>query len=270
MPAVPKTVAVAILALALSGLTLTSSAVAAPGADNECLGMSPAAHTSEGNTAPVATDDSAPVLAGDWADVDVLANDTDGEADALSVVTVSQPLHGWTCVNGDGTIEYNSKIGTPTGTDTFIYGITDGDFFRTGTVTMSVEGLTNLVPTLTHKLKTGRHGHVIRRASMTVTNSNTRDVEFLAGDFRTGRIIYDKVIAGGATVGPIRTKYHYLQFVAVVPKDDGDYVFVDVGRLNTKTGRVVLEPLDGSEGLRAGVRRSLDRHDVTRLARHLG
>jgi hypothetical protein len=265
-----KTVAVAALSLALSGFTFTSSATANPSADDECAGMSPAAHTSEGNTAPAANDDTVPVLAGDWTDIDVLANDTDVEGDVLSVVTVSQPAHGFTCINGDGTIEYDSRVGTPTGTDTFTYGVTDGDYFRSATVTMSVEGFTEVVPKLTRKLKTGRHGRLIQRAKVTVTNTNNREVEFLAGNFRTGRVGYDRVIAPGATVGPFKTAHHYVDFVAVVAKDaeNGDFILVDIRRLNTKTGKVVLESLD-DEGLRAGARRTLVRHGFTKSQLHL-
>jgi len=31
----------------------------------------------------------------------------------------------------------------------------------------------------------------------------------------------------------------------VVPKDDGDFVLIDIGTLNTRTGKVVLESPDG-------------------------
>ena len=265
MPSLHKAVAVATLSLALSGFTLTSSATAAPGADDECAGMTPAAHTSEGNTAPAANDDTAPVIAGDWTDVDVLANDTDTEGDELSVVSVSQPLHGWTCINGDGTIEYESRMGTPTSADTFTYGITDGDYFRTGTVTMSVEGLTNVVPKLLRKLKTDRHGRLIQRAKVSVTNTNAHKVRFLAGNFRTGRVGYDRTIAPGATVGPFKSRHHYIDFVAVVPKGDDDFILVDIGRLNTKTGKIVLESLSDDEGLRAGARGTLAQFGFTKL-----
>ena len=134
----PRALTVAILSLCLSGFAITSSAAAAPGADNECAGMTARPHVVAGNTAPVATPDSAPVLAGDITDVDVLANDTDAESDLLSVITLTQPLKGFACINGDGSIEYDSNPGTPTGTDQFTYGVTDGDFFRTATVTMSI------------------------------------------------------------------------------------------------------------------------------------
>jgi len=47
--------------------------------------------------------------------IDVLANDTDIEGDALSVVSAGQPRNGSVVVNGDGTLTY-----TP---DSRFYGI---------------------------------------------------------------------------------------------------------------------------------------------------
>ena len=239
----PRTLTVAILSLLLSGFAITSSAAAAPGADNECAGMTAQSHVVAGNTAPVANADSAPVLAGDFTVVDVLGNDTDAEGDLLSVITLTEPANGFACINGDGTIEYFSNTGTPTGTDQFTYGITDGDYFRTATVTMSIEGLDNVVPTLTRRLKLDRHGHVIRRARVSIVNTNDRTVEFFAGRFSSGLASFDKVIPGGETA-TLRTRLRHLDFVAVVPKDDGDFVLIDIGTLNTRTGKVVLESTD--------------------------
>ena len=239
----PRTLTVAILSLLLSGFAITSSAAAAPGADNECAGMTAQSHVVAGNTAPVANPDSAPVLSGDFTVVDVLGNDTDAEGDPLSVITLTEPTNGFACINGDGTIEYDSNPGTPTGTDQFTYGITDGDYFRTATVTMSIEGLDNVVPTLTRRLKLDRHGHLIRRARVSIVNPNDRTVEFFAGRFSSGLASFDKVIPGGETA-TLRTRLRHLDFVAVVPKDDGDFVLIDIGTLNTRTGKVVLESTD--------------------------
>ena len=241
----PRTLMLAIFSLLVSGFAITSSATAAPpGADNECAGMTARSHVVAGNTAPVANPDSAPVLAGDFTVVDVLGNDTDAEGDVLSVITLTEPANGFACINGDGSIEYFSNTGTPTGTDQFTYGITDGDFFRTAIVTMSIEGLDNVVPTLTRRLKLDRHGHLIRRARVSIVNTNDRTVEFFAGRFSNGLASFDKVIPGGETT-TLRTRLRHLDFVAVVPKDDGDSVLIDIGTLNTRTGKVVLESTDG-------------------------
>ena len=100
------------------------------------------------------------------------------------------------------------------------------------------------MPTLTRRLKLDRHGHVIRRARVSIVNTNDRTVEFFAGKFSNGLASYDKVIPGGETA-KLRTRFRHLDFVAVVPKDDGDFVLIDIGTLNTRTGKVVLESLDG-------------------------
>ena len=245
MAPMPRPLTLALFSLILSGFAITSSAAAAPpGADTACAGMTAQAPVVAGNTAPVANNDSASVLAGDFTDVDVLANDTDTEGDALAVITLTQPLQGFACINGNGSIEYASNTGTPTGTDEFTYGITDGDFFRTATVTMSVEGLNNVVPTLTRKLKLSRHGHLIRRAKVSIVNTNDRTVEFFAGKFSNGLASFDKVIAPGDTA-KLRTKFKHLDFVAVIPKDNGDFILIDIGTLNTRTGKVTLESTDG-------------------------
>ena len=109
---------------------------------------------------------------------------------------------------------------------------------------MSIEGLDNVVPTLTRKLRLDRHGHVVARARVSIVNSNDRTVEFFAGRFSNGLAAFDKVIPGGETAR-LRTRLRHLDFVAVVPKDDGDFVLIDIGTLNTRTGKVVLESTDG-------------------------
>lgn len=240
MSKTPKTLAVAVLSLLLSGFILSSSASAGVGIDEECSGEAPQSRNRETNTAPSATADSADILAGDYASVDVLSNDTDPETDYLYVVSVSQPRHGYTCLNRDGTIEYSSNVGTKTGTDQFVYGITDGDFYRTATVTMHVEGLNILKPKLTTKLRTNKHGKVIRAARFSTTNTNTHTVEFLAGKFSQDRATIDRTIKPGRKANSY-TRYRSLDFVVVVPKDNGDYVYVESGRLNTLTGKVTID-----------------------------
>jgi Bacterial Ig domain len=261
MPALPKVIAVAALSLALSGLTLTSSA-SAQASFEECAGMGAQSHTSEGNTAPVARVDSASILAGDYAEIDVLSNDTDPQGDLLYTVSVTQPRHGFTCVNSDGSIEYQSNPGTKTGKDQFSYGITDGDFFRTATVTVSVEGLDNVLPTLTRKIRTGRHGKVTRKAKVSFSNTNNRTVELLAGKFNNDLSTFDRLIAPDKRT-TLWTRYKSLDFVALVPKDDGSLVLVDIGSINTRTGRVTLENL-------GEFRQSGARHAGAALPWHVG
>ncbi|NEO14029.1 MULTISPECIES: Ig-like domain-containing protein [unclassified Moorena] len=77
------------------------------------------------NEPPVATDDTATTPANTAVDINVLANDTDPEGDALNVAIDQQGGNGTAVVNQDGTITYTPVDGF-TGTDTFTYQIDDG------------------------------------------------------------------------------------------------------------------------------------------------
>lgn len=74
------------------------------------------------NRGPVAVDDSASTSAGAPVTIDVLANDTDADGDALSITGVTQPAAGVAEIVGTG-VRY-----TPSGagTQTFSYTISDG------------------------------------------------------------------------------------------------------------------------------------------------
>jgi hypothetical protein len=92
-----------------------------------------------GNNAPVASDDTAQVLAGQTVTIDVLANDTDADGDALAVVRVGNPSGG-SFVGVDlesGLIEYLAPD-TP-GSYTFEYEVTDGEETDTAMVTVTVK-----------------------------------------------------------------------------------------------------------------------------------
>jgi Big-like domain-containing protein/K319-like protein/PKD domain-containing protein len=88
------------------------------------------------NQSPFASDDSARTVAGTPVDVDVLANDTDGDGDALSIVSVSAPAHGTADVAA-GRVHYSPAAGFE-GVDTFSYTATDGVDSATAIVTISV------------------------------------------------------------------------------------------------------------------------------------
>ena len=66
------------------------------------------------------TDEDAPVV------IRVLANDTDVDGDALTVVSVTQPANGTVTVNADGTVTYTPRANFY-GVDTFTYTIADGN-----------------------------------------------------------------------------------------------------------------------------------------------
>jgi hypothetical protein len=76
------------------------------------------------NTAPVALDDQATAPVGATTNINVLANDTDPDADPLFVKRAWGATKGTVVINADNTIAYNANSGA-TGTDTFNYRIKD-------------------------------------------------------------------------------------------------------------------------------------------------
>ena len=82
------------------------------------------------NAAPVAADDQTVTRQDTPVSIDVLANDTDPDGDALTVANLSDPANGTVSINPDETVEYTPDPGF-VGTDTFTYtandGLTDSD-----------------------------------------------------------------------------------------------------------------------------------------------
>src|SRR5439155_1654069 len=88
--------------------------------------------------APVANGHSATLDEDTAATINVLANDTDVEGDALAVTGVTQGAHGSVVLNADGTVTYTPAANF-NGNDGFTYTISDGHGgTATGTVTLVV------------------------------------------------------------------------------------------------------------------------------------
>lgn len=90
------------------------------------------------NGAPQAVDDAATTNEDQAVTVDVLANDTDPNGDALSVTATSGAGNGSTSINGDGSVSYMPNANFH-GTDSFSYTVSDGNgASSTATVTVTV------------------------------------------------------------------------------------------------------------------------------------
>lgn len=85
------------------------------------------------NRPPVAADDAATTAAGQPVTIPVLANDSDPDGDALTIVSVGAPAHGVAAIAGSA-ILYTPAAGYG-GADAFSYTISDG---RGGTATANV------------------------------------------------------------------------------------------------------------------------------------
>jgi hypothetical protein len=92
------------------------------------------------NLPPVARADSATVMEDGFVLVDVLANDSDPDGDALAIIGVGAPVHG-TAVVEAGRIRYQPDVDFA-GTDAFTYTVTDTFGNQaTATVAVTVEGV---------------------------------------------------------------------------------------------------------------------------------
>jgi len=89
------------------------------------------------NDSPVANNDSATCPKNGERTINVLGNDTDVDGDALSIESVGRPAKGSISLRSDGTIRYRAKKGF-TGTDTFVYTITDGNG-AAGSATVTIQ-----------------------------------------------------------------------------------------------------------------------------------
>ena len=87
------------------------------------------------NEAPAATNDTATTTAGDAVTVDVLANDSDADGDALSIHSMGNPTNGAVWITDADTIRYTPDAGF-SGIDDFTYAVSDG---KGGSDTATIE-----------------------------------------------------------------------------------------------------------------------------------
>ena len=216
--------------------------VPAGAADSEslCAGQSAPQKSPSGNHAPVLAADSGHAIAGGTASVRVLANDSDPDGDTLYVVSTSPPPRGSACVDGDGTVEYVAAYSATNYTDTFTYGVTDGDRYVTAAITVSVQGVKSMRASLVHRLQYKKHSHRVRhKAQVSFRNPNHRLMVVLAGSPKRAQPSLTRTLGGGQTA-TFRTKDKRIEFFALVQDLDGTYVLTNLGNLNTRTGRQSL------------------------------
>ncbi|XDA98360.1 Ig-like domain-containing protein [Sulfitobacter sp. LCG007] len=145
------------------------------------------------NENPIATDDIATIEAGGWALIDVLANDTDADGDALIVSSVSGATNG-TAVIEAGQVRYTANAGF-VGEETLTYEISDGQGgTATGSVTITVNPATGPVGNQTGTSGVDVYYHTIGNGSYSIqdlsydasvndrlvfTDQNASDVTFV-------------------------------------------------------------------------------------------
>lgn len=139
-----------------------------------------------GNTAPDARDDVVTAAANGTAVVDVLANDSDGDGDVLSIESVEQPAHG-TAEVVDGRVQYVSND-TPVIDDRFTYVVVDGRGGRaTGTVLVVADDVSTTISQATSTTRSSTTAAVNRNPvatadEQTVTEDMAATIDVLAND----------------------------------------------------------------------------------------
>ena len=107
------------------------------------------------NTSPLAVDDVDETSINIPVTTDVIANDSDGDNDSLTVFSVTQPQNGTVLDNGDGTITYTPDQGF-TGQDSYTYTVSDGNgAYDTATVTLTVHGALPDIVVFTDSFESG-------------------------------------------------------------------------------------------------------------------
>ncbi|MGL6076032.1 MAG: beta strand repeat-containing protein [Fimbriiglobus sp.] len=123
---------------------------------------------SVGNKVPVAVNDSATTAFNSAASINVLANDSDGDGDALTVTILTNPANGTVVVNGDKTVTYTPTAGF-TGANSFTYQINDG---KGGLASATVNVTVNALPATTGSAVTKQFAVGLDSGGGTVTLYN--------------------------------------------------------------------------------------------------
>ena len=137
--------------------------------------------TPPGNTPPVAVADSYTVHAGETltiaAAAGLLANDSDGDGDALSVLSFSAAANGTLNVVTDGSFTYAPNPGF-TGTETITYTISDGTTTSSGTLTIEVQNAAPVAVDDSYTVQSGETLTVLAAAGL-LANDTDADGDIL-------------------------------------------------------------------------------------------
>jgi hypothetical protein len=112
------------------------------------------------NKPPVANDDSVTANEDHAATFDVLANDNDADGDALTVASITQPIHGSASINSDGSIAYMPHPNY-SGGDSFTYTVSDGRDSDSASVIVTVANTNDPPSAVNDSASTSKNSAVI-------------------------------------------------------------------------------------------------------------
>jgi VCBS repeat-containing protein len=130
------------------------------------------------NSPPTAVNDSASTDKHTAVDINVLANDSDPDGDALAVQSVNTAgTLGSVSINGNGTVHYDPNgqfqnlTAGQTATDTFTYTVSDGFTTATATVTVTITGVND--PPVVSNVETSPLSYRAQDPAVQITNALT-------------------------------------------------------------------------------------------------
>ncbi len=164
---------------------------------------------------PIATNDSATVLAGEAISINVLVNDSDpdGSLDNNSVTVTSQPGQGLLAVQNDGTILYTHDGGIVLA-DSFIYTVEDNDGLTSNPATVSI----TITPT-------PNQAPIAANDTTSVIAGNTVTINVLDNDSDTDGSLDNTSVT--ITVQPTRGSVSVQNDGTVLYAQDGETVATD-------------------------------------------
>ena len=178
------------------------------------------------NRPPVANDDQATTAYNTPATIDVLANDTDADADTLSLTAVTTPAHGATAIN-NGKVNY-APATNYFGADSFDYTVSDGHGGTdTGTVNVTV-------------MPPPDHPPVALDDNATTTENTAVTLNLVANDTDVDAdplSVSSVTTPGHGTATIVSGKVKYTPTTYYTGSDTFDYTVSD-GRGGTDTGTV--------------------------------
>jgi Bacterial Ig domain/Cadherin-like domain len=112
------------------------------------------------NKPPVANDDNVTADEDRAATFAVLGNDSDADGGALSVSSITQPIHGSASVNSDGSVSYTPDANY-SGRDSFTYTVSDGSDTDSATVNVTVNDTNDAPSAVNDTASTSKNTAVI-------------------------------------------------------------------------------------------------------------
>jgi VCBS repeat-containing protein len=162
----------------------------------------------------------------------VLANDLDVDSDILTILTVTQTLHGAVTINPDNTLTYSPSLNF-NGSDSFTYTVDDGNGGTDiATVTLTVIPVNDAPVAIEDRANTDEDNSLIIDATILLANDSDVDNDSLTLT----------EVDGTATTGIVT-----LDGLQITYNPNGQFEFLPFGDTATDTFSYTIE--DGNEGI---------------------